>query len=82
MVKCGVFFEVRTGFLSAIYISFGYKGLSTNCQRDYYDISLISMNIDVLIWVKHVQNGNQQIIERDYIRYVKVSVYQGQLKRR
>jgi hypothetical protein len=27
MVKCGVLFEVRTGFLNIIYTSFGYRGL-------------------------------------------------------
>jgi hypothetical protein len=28
MVKCGVLFEVRTGFLNNIYTSFGFKGLT------------------------------------------------------
>jgi hypothetical protein len=26
-VRCGVLFEVRTGFLNIIYMSFGFKGL-------------------------------------------------------
>jgi hypothetical protein len=30
MVKCGVLFEVRTGFLNIIYTSFGFKGLNLN----------------------------------------------------
>jgi hypothetical protein len=30
MVKYGVFFEVRTGFLNNIYTSFGFKGLNLN----------------------------------------------------
>jgi hypothetical protein len=30
MVKCGVLFEVRTGFLNNIYTSFGFKGLNLN----------------------------------------------------
>jgi hypothetical protein len=29
MVKCGVFFSVRTEFLSNIYSSLGFKGLTT-----------------------------------------------------
>jgi hypothetical protein len=29
MVKCGVLFEVRTGFLNVIYTSFGFKGLNS-----------------------------------------------------
>jgi hypothetical protein len=28
MVKCGVLFEVRTGFLNTIYTSFGFRGLN------------------------------------------------------
>jgi hypothetical protein len=30
MVKCGVLFEVRTGFLNIIYTSFGFKELNLN----------------------------------------------------
>jgi hypothetical protein len=30
MVKCGVFFEVRSEFLNNIYTSFGFKGLNLN----------------------------------------------------
>jgi hypothetical protein len=30
MVKCSVLFEVRTEFLSTIYMSFGFKGLNLN----------------------------------------------------
>jgi hypothetical protein len=30
MVKCGVFFEVRTEFLNNIYTSFDFKGLNLN----------------------------------------------------
>jgi hypothetical protein len=29
MVKCGVLFEVRTGFLNIIWTSFGFKGLNS-----------------------------------------------------
>jgi predicted Holliday junction resolvase-like endonuclease len=30
MVKCGVLFEVRTGFLNIIWTSFVFKGLNLN----------------------------------------------------
>jgi hypothetical protein len=30
MVKCGVLFEVRTGFLNNVYTSFVFKGLNLN----------------------------------------------------
>jgi hypothetical protein len=30
MVKCGVLFEIRTGFLNNIYTSFVFKGLNLN----------------------------------------------------
>jgi hypothetical protein len=33
MVKCGVFFAVRTEFLNIIYMSFGFKGLNSTENR-------------------------------------------------
>jgi hypothetical protein len=35
MVKCGVFFEVRTEFLNIIYTSFGFKALKVG-DGDYF----------------------------------------------
>jgi hypothetical protein len=32
MVKCSVFFEVRTGFLNTIQTCSGFKGLISYCQ--------------------------------------------------
>jgi hypothetical protein len=32
MVKCGVLFEVRTGFLNNIWTSFGFKGLKSELK--------------------------------------------------
>jgi hypothetical protein len=32
MVKCGVLFEVRAGFLSSIYANFGFKGCGDGSQ--------------------------------------------------
>jgi hypothetical protein len=35
MVKCGVLFEVQTGFLNIIWTSFGFKGLKVS-DGDYF----------------------------------------------
>jgi hypothetical protein len=35
MVKCGVFFAVRTEFLNMIYTSFGFSGLSLQTYLNY-----------------------------------------------
>jgi hypothetical protein len=36
-VKCGVFYEVRTGFLNVMYTKFGFKGLTYfYFSREYF----------------------------------------------
>jgi hypothetical protein len=37
MTKCGVLFEVRTEFLTIIWMSFGFKG--SNCCSDDHQLS-------------------------------------------
>jgi hypothetical protein len=41
MVKCGVFFAVRTEFLNIIYTCYGFKGL--NIVQFYYENSIMHM---------------------------------------
>jgi hypothetical protein len=45
MVKCGVLFEVRTGFLNIIKMSFGFKGLN----RGFVSLNSVSQLISVMV---------------------------------
>jgi hypothetical protein len=56
MVKCGVFFAVRTEFLNVIQTSFGFKGLSKLKldNSDRCQLSLITDLASVLVIVKQL----------------------------
>jgi hypothetical protein len=45
MVKCGVLFEVRTGFLNTIWTSFGIRGLN----RGFISINSVKKLMDVMV---------------------------------
>jgi hypothetical protein len=49
MVKCSVLFEVRTEFLNIIYMSFGFKGLSTVHYNQLQRENLSKVNGEYLL---------------------------------
>jgi hypothetical protein len=64
MVKCGVLFEVRTGFLNVIYMSFGCKGI----------ISLNSVNQLIFVMVRcgvlfEVRTEFLNVIQTSFVLY-------------
>jgi hypothetical protein len=57
MVKCGVFFAVRTEFLNIIQTSFSFRGL----KKSKIDISmfrLIEDKMAIFRWERTLQNGS------------------------
>jgi hypothetical protein len=64
MVKCDVLFEVRTGFLNIIYMSFGFKGLN----RGFISLN----NINQLIFVM-VKCGVLFKVRTEFLNIIKIS---------
>jgi hypothetical protein len=61
MVKCGVLFEVRTGFLNTIYTSFGFKGLMVLLFL-VKNVCILSLQLRIIYaqWIYNYQYGNKQ----------------------
>jgi hypothetical protein len=48
MVKCNVFFAVRTEFLNTIQTNFGFKGLSDECVLNFFSMSIFCRLIKIV----------------------------------